>query len=60
MSYGLVVVRNADGSVNREYQITEAELLTLQQSGDGVPPGCTREEWESGRTVVYGFNERTV
>lgn len=52
--YGLVRVNNPDGTLNREYKITSAELETLHQSGNGIPPGCTKEEWESGRASVAG------
>lgn len=45
--FGIVGVINRDGSFNREYRVTEAELAELKQSPNGVPPGCTRDEWES-------------
>lgn len=43
--YGFVVVNNPDGSFNREYRITGEELAAHYQSGKGVPPGCSVEEW---------------
>lgn len=52
--YGVVRVLNADRSINREYRITRAELKALQASANGVPPGLTRKEWESGLAVVFG------
>jgi hypothetical protein len=52
--YGLVTVSAADGAVLRQYRITGEELAALQQSDKGIPPGCTAEEWESGRVVVFG------
>ena len=54
-AYGVVVVRNADGSLNREYRITAEELAVLHASKNGVPPGCTQEEWESGMAYVAGI-----
>lgn len=48
--YGLVTVRNPNGTINRHYRITEQELAALHVSGKGVPPGATKGEWESGRT----------
>ena len=52
--YGHVVVNNGDGSFNREFKITAAELATLHASGNGIPPGVTQQEWESGQARVYG------
>lgn len=52
--YGHVIVRNADGSINREYKITGAEYSALALPGAGGPPGCTKAEWESGLAVAYG------
>ena len=52
--YGLVVVKNGDGSFNREFKITAAELATLHSSGNGIPPGVTQQEWESGQATVRG------
>lgn len=52
--YGLVVVYNINGTFNREYKLTEQELAALQASANGIPRGCTKEEWESGRAVVCG------
>lgn len=52
--YGLVVVTNADGTFNREFKITGAELATLRASVNGVPRGVTRLEWETGRAIVAG------
>lgn len=52
--YGLVTVRNQDGTFNRQFRITEQELATLKASGNGVPPGVTRGEWEGGFAVVVG------
>lgn len=52
--YGIVVVKNDDGTFNRSYRITGQELADLQASGNGVPPGVTRKEWESGLATVVG------
>jgi len=52
--YGVVIIWNADGSVNRRFPITNAEVLALRAPGAGAPPGVTREEWESGRACVAG------
>lgn len=54
--YGVVCVRNKDGSVNREFRITGEQLKTLHNSGNGLPPRVTRKEWESGRAFVYGMD----
>ncbi len=53
-NYGLVTVRNADGSFNREFKITGAELAQLHKSGNAPPPGVSTKEWESGLSVVAG------
>src|SRR5688500_16206219 len=52
--YGLVTVINGDGSLNRQYRITGTELAALHASGDGLPPGCSAEEWHEGRAWVVG------
>lgn len=52
--YGIVVVTNPDGTFNREYRITEKELADLHASANGVPPGVTQKEWESGLATVAG------
>lgn len=40
-----------DGSAT-EYKITEAELAALHASANGIPPGLTRAQWESGAYAV--------
>ena len=57
--YGLVRVKNGDGSFNREFKITAQELVTLQASGNGLPPGVSQQEWESGLAVVLGKDFET-
>lgn len=57
--YGLVVVNNGDGSFNREFKITAAELATLQASANGIPPGVTQQEWESRQAMVFGKDYET-
>jgi hypothetical protein len=52
--YGVVTVRDQSGAIDREFVITGEELATLHKSGNGVPPGVTREDWESGRARVIG------
>lgn len=52
--YGIVVVNNSDGTFNREFRITDKELADLQASANGVPPGVTKAEWQSGRVIVVG------
>lgn len=52
--YGVVRVHDESGAVVREYKITQAELQALHASAKGGPPGCTAQEWESGRVSVYG------
>jgi len=54
--YGVVSIMNADGTLNREYRITRLELDELQKSANGIPPGCTKEEWEGGRAIVLGMD----
>jgi hypothetical protein len=51
--WGLVVVSNSDGTVNRQYTITGKEADAVAQNNKILPPGCTQEEWESGNTFVY-------
>jgi hypothetical protein len=50
--YGWVIVRNVDGSINREYRITAAEYAALARKGAGAPPGVTDEEWSTGRAIA--------
>lgn len=52
--YGLVIAHNKDGTFNREYKITAKELKDLQSSTNGIPPGLSKGEWESGLAVVAG------
>ena len=52
--YGVVVLKDSKGSIVKEYKITKSELDVLQASTNGVPPGLTKEEWESGDSVVVG------
>jgi len=53
--YGVVSVRNADGSINREYRITGEELAAFKALPNGVPPGVTKEELQSIPVFVYGM-----
>lgn len=52
--FGVVRVLNPDGSLNRAYRITQAEVDAVNADPKGIPPGCTQEEWESGRAVLIG------
>lgn len=60
--YGIVTVNNPNGTFNREYKITAQELADLHATANGIPPGCTQEEWEGGLARVYGksFDEGDV
>lgn len=50
----LVIVRNSDGTFNREVSLSSAQYAALAQPGAGAPPGVMTEEWTSGRAVAYG------
>lgn len=52
--WGLVIVRNNDNSVNREYMITaeEADDVRLRNKR---PPGCTAAEWENGLSTCATY-----
>lgn len=50
--WGLVTVAAADTSIVRQYQITGAEVAAVLEGGK--PPGCTDDEWLSGRVIVGG------
>ena len=52
--WGLVVVRDVNGAVERNFKITEAELAALHSSARGIPQGVSTEEWTSGRACVDG------
>ena len=52
--YGLVIVRNGDGTLNRQFKITGAAYAALTQAGAGAPPGVTTEEWTTGLAVAAG------
>ena len=48
--YGLVTVLNVDGTLNRQFKITEVDLLALRVKGAGPPLGVTAQEW-TGKTT---------
>lgn len=50
--WGLVTVMAEDTSIVRQYQITGEDVAAIQAGGN--PPGCTIEEWQSGRVLVHG------
>lgn len=50
--YGLVVVRDPDGTINREYRITGAEYAALALPGAGAPVGFVRADVTAGRSWV--------
>lgn len=52
--WGLVTVYDAGGKIARQYKITAEEVDAVTSSNDAGPPGCTREEWKSGRVIVEG------
>jgi len=49
--WGLVTIMNPDYSVSKEYEITADEAAAVH-AGKALPPGCTREQWESGLVMV--------
>lgn len=51
-SWGLVTLMADDTSIVRQWQITGDDVAAVQAGG--VPPGCSADEWESGRVVVIG------
>jgi hypothetical protein len=52
--YGIVTLQTRAGELVREYRITGEELRALQSGKIDRPPGCTAEEWTSGRSYVAG------
>jgi len=50
--WGLVTVMAEDTSIVRQYQITGDDVAAIQAGGN--PPGCTADEWASGRVLVQG------
>lgn len=49
--WGLVTVMDKDANIVREYEITAAEADAVRYGGS-APPGCTKDEWESGLVMV--------
>ena len=56
--YGLVRVVDENKKFVKNYRITAEELDILNASSNGYPPGITKEEWETGRVVVWGISMR--
>jgi len=50
--WGLVTVYALDGSVNRRFPITSAQVEAVRLGG--VPPTVLKAVWESGRVLVEG------
>lgn len=50
--WGLVTVAAEDTAIVRQYQINGAEVSAVLDGGK--PPGCTDDEWLSGRVMVAG------
>jgi len=52
-SLGVVRIMAKDGSLEREFKISGEEMRSrvLNQP----PPGCSKEEWESGRACLMGL-----
>lgn len=60
--YGLVIVKNGDGTFNREYKITAQELIAWQAAGKysvSTHVGVTQSEWESSNTILLGKDYET-
>lgn len=50
--WGLVTVMAEDTSIVRQYQITGEDVAAIRAGAN--PPGCTADEWKSGRVLVQG------
>ena len=50
--WGVVTVMAPDTSVLSEFRITGEEVAAVVAGG--VPPGCTKEQWDTGRVLVQG------
>lgn len=56
--YGIIRVKNPDGTFNREIRLTSAEVSALQAAGrftDATHIGVTKTEWEAGLAKLTGF-----
>ncbi len=51
-AWGLVTVAAPDSSIVRQYQITGDDVQAV--TAGAAPPGCTPDEWLSGRVIVVG------
>lgn len=54
--WGLVVVKNPDGTLNRKFKITGTEYaaIRVQDPVQRWPNGVTQQEWENNLAVVVG------
>lgn len=43
--FGVVVVKNLDGTFNRAYRLTIQQYMDFLTSGKGIPAGLTADEW---------------
>jgi hypothetical protein len=51
-SWGLVTVLNEDQTINRQFTISAKDTDEVATGNRVIPPGCTEEEWFSGRVFV--------
>jgi len=56
LKFGLVTVRNKDGSLNRQFKITPEEYTALAGKGALGPHGVTEEEWINGLAFASGIS----
>lgn len=54
-SHAIVVVRQLDGTFDREVALTAEDYAALALKDAGAPPGVTQREWESGLARAYGL-----
>ena len=50
--WGLVTFVNEDGTVADQQEISGADADAVVR-GNSPPPNCTRDQWETGRVMVY-------
>lgn len=53
-AWGLVQMIAEDGTVEREYIISGAAVDEVNNGQRECPPGCTVEQWRTGRVAVFG------
>lgn len=52
-AWGLVQCVNKDGTIAREYVISAAAADAVRDGKREHPPGCTLEEWRTGRVFLF-------